>query len=263
MKTFLLLLFLFLNTLLYANTIVGKIVALKGTAQIVQGNLSKNAVLGSQLYKNDQIITHDNTKVQVIFEDETVVSIGKNTHFSIDEYVFEGSEPTAKMSLLKGAVRTITGKIGKANPEKFQMKTKTATIGIRGTNFIVISEPASNDIAACTQGTIFVSAQGGQVDVASGFMTLISSAGYIQPPHPFSPQELQQLLNQGFGPSENSVPLPVRLNESNNLTDLIPTPPPVNEQISEILQEQITTTITDSVNSDHHSQEPNYYDLPY
>jgi hypothetical protein len=262
MKTLLLLLFLFLNTLVYANTVVGKIVALKGSAQIVQGNLSKNAVLGSQLYKSDQIITHDNTKVQVIFQDETVVSIGKNTQFSIDEYVSEGAEATAKMSLFKGAVRTITGKIGKANPEKFQLKTKTATIGIRGTNFVVISEPASHDIAACTQGAIFVTAQGGQVDVMSGFMTQINAAGEIQSPQPFSPQQLQQLLNRGFGPSDNSAPLSAPLIRSENLDDLIPAPAP-SEQISEILQEQITTDVTDSVEDQGHYNYYPYQDYPY
>jgi hypothetical protein len=41
----------------------------------------------------------------------------------------------------RGSLRMITGLLGKAHPDAVRVETQTATIGIRGTDFIVESEP--------------------------------------------------------------------------------------------------------------------------
>lgn len=193
--------FLLLPAVMTASSTIGKISGLKGTAQIVQADISKNAQLGSGLIKHDQIITQASSKVQVVFQDDTIVTIGKNSQFSIDEYIAQGSESEAKLSLVNGAIRTITGRIGKVNPQKFQVKTKTATIGIRGTNFIVIVTPGEDDVVACTLGAITVTGNGAPFDVPSGFMTRVNPKGDVQSVEPFESNELGQLLDGAFGES--------------------------------------------------------------
>ncbi len=46
-------------------------------------------------------------------------------------------EDGALLRLLKGGLRTVTGLMGKRRPDAFQLGTATATIGIRGTDFVV------------------------------------------------------------------------------------------------------------------------------
>ena len=53
-------------------------------------------------------------------------------------------------------LRTITGKIGKISPDKFQVKTKTATMGIRGTRFTLLAPPAGPMQAFCSLGAIVI-----------------------------------------------------------------------------------------------------------
>ena len=100
--------------------------------------------LGLKIEKNDIILTKDNTKVQIIFKDRTIITIGKNSKFNIDDYLFDSSKDSkAKFSLSKGIIKTLTGKIGKVAPRRFRIKTKNALIGIRGTIFVV---EVKNDI---------------------------------------------------------------------------------------------------------------------
>ena len=77
-----------LSSLAIANN-VGTITALKGDAFIIRDSKKIVATLGSKLNEKDIIKTKGRGKVQVIFIDETIITIGKNSDFSINEYLFE------------------------------------------------------------------------------------------------------------------------------------------------------------------------------
>ena len=158
MKIFIKIILFFL--LFYSSAIanvVATITGIKGEAVVSRDTKETKLSLGSKLYQNDLIKTKDKTKVQIIFQDETIITIGKNSDFSINEYLFDDAkEPVAKFGLFKGAMRTITGKIGKISPDKFQVKTKTATMGIRGTRFTLLAPPAGPMQAFCSLGAIVI-----------------------------------------------------------------------------------------------------------
>jgi len=157
---------------MFAN--VGKISAMKGDVTINRDAKIIKAEIGSILEKNDIINTKKSARVQVVFKDKTVISIGKNSAFHIEDYIFsESKKPKATFGLTKGFFKTITGKIGKINPEGFKLKTKTASIGIRGTIILVEVEEDLEKII-CTEGKIRVATPQGWVDVESGKLTTIS-----------------------------------------------------------------------------------------
>jgi hypothetical protein len=113
--------------------------------------------LGMELQNHDKIKTSDNSKAQITFEDNTVITIGKNSLFEIDDYLYNSTnESHANFNVISGTIRIMSGKIGKVAPERFKVITKTATIGIRGTNFTVNVE--DNDILSvfCLQGIVDV-----------------------------------------------------------------------------------------------------------
>jgi len=116
---------------------IGKITALKGEAFILRDNDSLKAYLGMKIENKDKIKTK-NARLQVIFKDNTIITIGKNSLFNIENFSFEkNKKPTEHFKLSQGIVKTITGKISKIAPNRFKLKTKNALIGIRGTIFIV------------------------------------------------------------------------------------------------------------------------------
>ncbi|MCZ7653437.1 MAG: FecR family protein [Rhodocyclaceae bacterium] len=74
------------------------------------------------------------------FSDGAQVSLAPQTQFRIDEYRFAGKADGNEkgfFSLLKGAMRTITGLVGRSNRDNYKVSTTVATIGIRGTEYSV------------------------------------------------------------------------------------------------------------------------------
>jgi len=193
----------FMTTPMYAD-IVATITALKGSATIQRNSKKIVATLGEKVDDNDNIITADNSKLQLIFKDETIISIGKNSHFSIKEYLFEDNQtPVAKFGMLRGAMRTITGKIGKIAPQKFTVTTKTATIGIRGTNFSIITDPSGSLQAYCTYGKISVTFNNKEYVVKQGFFVDITNNGKVHI-KAFSAKELKNMKKQNFGSNKQT-----------------------------------------------------------
>jgi len=146
------LIFILIASSLYAD--VAKVVALKGKAFITRAGKTIQVTRSTILERKDILITKSNSKVQLLFKDETIISVGKNSQLNIDEYVFdEKKDVQAEFSMVKGMFRTITGKIGKIKPKNFKLKTKTASIGIRGTQ-IVTDISAKQERIFCTEGQI-------------------------------------------------------------------------------------------------------------
>ena len=152
------LLLLFLQVFLFAN--VAKIVAFNGNAFIIRENENIKVTNNAKLLKDDVIKTQDNTKLQLIFKDKTVVTIGKNSEFKINDYIYDEKKENynANLGLMKGTFRTITGKIGKIAPSKFKLNSKSASIGIRGTQ-ILSNVELNGDTIYCTEGAIEITSE--------------------------------------------------------------------------------------------------------
>ena len=189
---------LLLGINLFASS-VATITALKGKASIHRDTSNINASLGAKLQQKDNIKTADNSKLQIIFKDETVITIGKNSDFSINEYLFEDSkEPVARFGMIKGAMKSITGQIGKIAPQKFSVVTKTATIGIRGTNFTVIVAENGSFEAYCTYGAISATVDSQVHVVNQSYFISVSQDSKVEIKE-FSSQDLKNMRNKNFG----------------------------------------------------------------
>ena len=100
---------------------------------------SRPLVKGAEVASGETIDT-GNGRAQMHFSDGAQVSLAPQTQFRIDEYSFAGKSDGGEkgfFSLVKGAMRTITGAIGKTTRQNYRISTTVATIGIRGTEFSV------------------------------------------------------------------------------------------------------------------------------
>lgn len=141
---------------------------------------------GEQIVAGDRILTRMG-RAQLAFTDGAFVSLQPNTDFGVTEYNFKGrNDGTEKsvLSLLKGALRTVTGLIGRNKRDAYLMNTPTATIGIRGTGGrIEVNERGT--LVAGTSGTWFISTLGGTIDIPAG-TTGFASSNRQQPPETIS-----------------------------------------------------------------------------
>lgn len=159
-------LLIFVSVFLFAS--VGKIVEIKGNVKILRAQKTLKAKINMPVELKDTILTYDNSKAKVIFTDKTVITIGQNSAFKIQDY-FMGKKPKAKFNFLKGTFISVTGKIGKIAPKRFKLQTKNASIGIRGT--IVFGDlSAKKEVIGCSQGLISVAKNNQEFLVKSGEM---------------------------------------------------------------------------------------------
>ena len=120
-------------------------------------------------------------KVAIEFIDDTRVDITQHSKLIIDEFVYDPNTKTGSLSLKAalGTVRYASGQIAKTSPTSVQIKTPTATIGVRGTDFtMTIDEVGSSTIIllpSCdTNGNCFV----GEISVESDAGMIIMNQAF-------------------------------------------------------------------------------------
>ena len=97
---------------------------------------------GSKIFFGDTIISNQNSNAQILFLDQTILTLGEDTELTIDEFIYDpNSHDGSFVSNVKsGTVKFITGQISKKNPENLEVKFPSGTLGARGTEFVVLAE---------------------------------------------------------------------------------------------------------------------------
>jgi len=129
---------------------------------------SRTIARGADINEGDTVNTEQG-RVQLKFNDGALVSLQPRTAFRIDEYAYRGTPDGSEkgfFSLLRGGLRTVTGLIGRQNNDSYRVRTQTATIGIRGTEYI-----------ADVGNSLSVSVGGGRISLTNDAGTFIIEQG--------------------------------------------------------------------------------------
>lgn len=258
---------IFLSSTLWAS--VGKVALLKGEAVAERNAQTITLQNGSLIEDKDAIKTGKEAQIQLLFEDKTVITLGSESEFKIEEYLNDATNPKAKFKFNQGTFKTITGQIGKTAPQNFTMETKTSTIGIRGT-IVKGTVRQDGDVIACLRGRIFVlsRATGKMVEVLAGQFTTIKGSESPTEPQETKPgttdDSLANAIPTSFAPTTVSS---VEKNKNDFNTQTIystPTPTPANLQTSGILSLQGYASFSfANYNSDFNFQSFDYFSYDY
>ncbi|RZL63393.1 MAG: hypothetical protein EOP81_12730 [Variovorax sp.] len=118
----------------------GFLKSVRGDVQLLSADGSaRPAAAGDPVAAVDRIVTGADAAASVVLRDGTALMVGPSSRLDVKEFHFDATTQDGGMlvSLLRGSLRMITGLIGKTNPDAVRIETQTATIGIRGTDFIV------------------------------------------------------------------------------------------------------------------------------
>ena len=125
--------------LLNANDIIGyvekgKIDRFEDAYALVyrNGKVITVSNLGFKIKKNDVIKTFRRSNLQIRLKDNTVIKIGKKSTLKIAKYMYNKSKGNLDVSIENGSFQIKTGNIAKKSPKNFKVRTRFATIGIRG-----------------------------------------------------------------------------------------------------------------------------------
>ena len=97
---------------------------------------------GSKIFFGDTIVSNNNSNAQILFLDQTILTLGEDTELTIDEFIYDPNshEGSFVSNVKSGTVKFITGQISKKNPENLEVKFPSGTLGARGTEFVVLAE---------------------------------------------------------------------------------------------------------------------------
>jgi hypothetical protein len=158
----------------------------------------------------ETVVVGSNAFAQIRFSDGGLVSLRSGSEFRIDDYQFKGEEDgseKAVFSLIKGGLRTISGRIGKTNKQNYRMNTPVATIGIRGTHYGV--RQCLGDCGAGIPDGWYIGVLEGSIVFTVGGKEYVCNAGeYYYIPIDGGPPVIQAAKGVIFGgfPDEGGVP---------------------------------------------------------
>lgn len=173
---------------------VGKVTEQTGPTEIIRDKKSISASVNTGVEMNDTVSTA-RAKAELTFEDKTTVKLTEHSKIVIDDFVYDPKKGTGKlgMKMALGTARYASGQIAKNNPQQVAIKTPTASIAVRGTDFsmtvdelgrsLVMLLP-SCDNKGCVTGAIEVSNFAGVVILDVPYQATLVNSAYAPPTEP-------------------------------------------------------------------------------
>ena len=200
---------LFLVNPALANVGAGSIGEIKGSGAIERGRDVIEGNTGVNVQMQDTAVTANGT-MRIDFIDETRVDITEHSRLIIDEFVYDPANNVGSLSIKAslGGVRYASGQIAKRYQQNVKIKTPSATIGVRGTDFVMVVDemggsmitllPSCDVTGYCYTGEIEVQTDAGFVVMNQAFQSTMTSHR-MQPPSPpllldIDENQLNQLL---------------------------------------------------------------------
>jgi hypothetical protein len=117
----------------------GTIKVAKGTVSVEHAGKRVPAWVGMQVQEKDVVSTGPDGSVGITFSDSSMLSAGPNSVLVLDrfEYDMVTGKGVLEANLAKGTLAAVSGKMVKQSPESMKIRTPTALLGVRGTEFVV------------------------------------------------------------------------------------------------------------------------------
>lgn len=219
------LLLILLSTPAYAG--IGSITDFRGAGQIKRAAKAVPASKGAGIEKMDTVSTNSQGKFGITFVDGTTVKITENSRLVIDDFVFDGGKPKAGklgLRLALGTARYASGALAHGNPKGVNIRTPTATIGVRGTDFLMSVDEAGRTMVVLLP-TCFDEKDITKInfDCPTGAIDVVTAAGVVQLSQPlqgtvvestFTPPSPPATVNLALRGSDNTLQIASPLTDS-------------------------------------------------
>jgi len=140
--------------------VVGRLTQLEGRVDLLKGgNLPAIPLkVDDTVEPGDVIRTKSLSKAQITFIDNSILTLSQEARIAIEAFKFDPAQGKrhAVLEMFQGLALAVVNKILKAEEPDFVIKTQTAIVGVRGTEFGIRNQPNSSTILNFT-GRIQVS----------------------------------------------------------------------------------------------------------
>ena len=156
---------------------IGGVSEVSGNAQIRREASPFTADLKFSVQSNDEAVT-SNGRMAITFLDDSTVKLTEHSQLTIDEYIYDPDPSKSKMALTfgLGTARFISGKLGKIDKRNISLKTPTADIAIRGTDFTATVDELGRSLIILLPDQYGVSS--GEIEVITAMGTVLLNKPY-------------------------------------------------------------------------------------
>ena len=186
--------FVIITSSAYAN--IGQVIEQKGVTNIERGEDGFDSIdKGFGMESMDTVRTK-NGRTAIEFIDDTRVDVTEHSKLIIDSFVYDPNTQTGSLSLKAsfGTMRYASGQIAKNSRQNIKIRTPTAVVGVRGTDFsmtidelgssTIVLLPSCNDFGNCVVGEITVASEVGMVIMNQAFQATVVPSPYSEPTKP-------------------------------------------------------------------------------
>jgi hypothetical protein len=157
----------------------------------VPGAAARQLVIGQDVIFNEHITTTAAGQTQLLFLDESSMTVGPNSDLTIDQFVYDPKSGTGKlaMSATRGLLRYVGGKLSKQD-DAVTLRTATATLAVRGGAYVAEVHPDGKTDAGFLYGkglTVTGVAGGSQTITRPGWQSIVLPGGLPSRPAPMPP----------------------------------------------------------------------------
>lgn len=121
---------------------IGSLRTVKGPVFLLREGAERAVTGAERLLVGDVLRTGEGGSVGLLLRDDTSISLGPQSRLSLEDFTFAPAQ--GKLSLVarlfKGTMAFLSGRIAKLSPASVKVETPVATVGIRGTYFLVQAE---------------------------------------------------------------------------------------------------------------------------
>jgi len=186
----------FFPTLLYASQLSSPIISQVEGMVVVYSNTEgfTSANKGMQLKPGDEIRTGKSGKVYIDFPDQSRVKLGRDARFIIENWSINDNLFSSTLRMLQGAFRyTATALKYSLAQRRTTLKTKTAVLGVRGTDFWGRADPNSTFFLLLEGKVEVTPIHGASIPYDSAGYAIHIEAGKISKPEAWSSEAIAPL----------------------------------------------------------------------
>jgi hypothetical protein len=152
---------------------VGQVTAVQGRVLVAHSGDSKplRVNVPDEIVPHDVIQTDSKARSKILFQDDTLLTVGENSIVEIAEHTYDSSVDirSVTLKLAEGKLRALVGRIFGGQGSKFIVRTPTAFAASQGTYFVMWTDGTMSGVANI--GTT------GQVSFTSGSRTVVLNPG--------------------------------------------------------------------------------------
>lgn len=165
---------------------VGDVVRARGQASAHRHEQARALMGGGDVLFRDTVRTGADTRLEISFVDDSLLTLGDDSELLIDEMVYDpqGASQGA-LTLTRGVFRMVSGQLTKTPGGSLTLTTPLATIGVRGTDFWGDQREDKLTMALLDDGELTIVTPVGTVTLTTPLSAVVIERGKA-PPAPFT-----------------------------------------------------------------------------